>query len=125
MLAVEPSRKWIDAPAFVAKGRARPNLERIHAAAASTDGEAVFAGGGTGGRVVSDGRAAAEGTARSRLDAFRRRKASGKRRGGGGKGRGSGKQHGMGGIIRVPSLTLDSILAARNISPVYLVKIDR
>lgn len=124
VLAVEPNRKWIDAPAFVAKGRARPNLERIHAAASSTGGEAVFAGGGTGGRVVSDGGAAAEGTARSRLDAFRRRKASGKRRGGGGKGRGSGKQHGMGGTVHVPSLTLDSILTARNISHVYLVKID-
>lgn len=123
VLAVEPNRKWIDAPAFVAKGRARPNLERIHAAAASTDGEAVFAGGGTGGLVVSDGRAAAEGTGRSRLF----RKASGKRRGGGGKGRGSGKQHGMGGMggtVRVPSITLDSILAARSISHVYLVKID-
>ena len=122
VLAVEPNRKWIAAPAFVAKGRARPNLERIHAAAASTDGEAVFAGGGTGGRVVSDGRAATEGSGRTRL----LRKASGKRRGGGGggKGRGSAKQHGMGGTVRVPSLTLDSILAARNISHVYLVKID-
>ena len=120
VLAVEPNRKWIDAPAFVAKGRARPNLERIHAAAASTDGEAVFAGGGTGGRVVSNGRAAAEGTGGRRLF----RKASGKRRAGGGKGRGSGKQHGMGGTVRVPSLTLDSILASRSISHVYLVKID-
>lgn len=103
VLAVEPNRKWIAAPDLVAKARARPNLECIHAAAASTDGEARFAGGGTGGRVVAAGRG---------LSLFR--KAWSKRWGG----------RKQGGGVRVPSLTLDSILAARNISHVYIVKID-
>ena len=111
VLAVEPNRKWVEHPPLVAKARARPNLEIIHAAAAASDGVAQFSGGGTGGRVVV--------VARDR-GLPRRKRMRDKRWGGGGKGGGGEDEV----TVEVPSVTLDSILTTRNISHVYLVKID-
>jgi len=122
VLAVEPNRKWVDSPPLVAKAHARRNLEIIHAAASSSDGHASFTGGGTGGHVVHGRRLS------SLKERFFKR--------GDNNGRGGGKNRGRtrvaidahpsdgGQPTEVPSLMLDSILRDRNISHVYLVKID-
>ncbi len=125
VLAVEPNRRWVDSPPLVAKARARPNLELIHAAAASTDGETLFSGSGTGGRVVQG---------RRLLERFRGkgwgkhggRSAKGQigQRLGARKGQERSRSTKAAGTVRVPSLTLDSILERRNISHVFLVKVD-
>lgn len=116
VLAVEPNCKWAESPTLVAKARARPNLEIIHAAAASVNGETLFAGSGTGGRVMLLSKTVHR---RRLLQRLRR----GKHKRSGSAARTCSRKPPWA-AARVPSLTLDSMLDARNISHVYIVKVD-
>ena len=134
VIGVEPNKDWLTPPKgamTVARAKALPNLELVHAAASSRDGKALFGGSGTGGSLIGPGGSAGgkaggkrggKGVA-AKLEA--RAAAGGKRFGGGGakrQGAGGGNTASRG--TMVPTRRLDTLVAERNLTHVYVVKID-
>lgn len=117
VLAVEPNEKWIRAPILSAKAAQTSHLELIHAAASSTDGYADFSGDGTGGHLHNGGDVG------GRMHRGRQAKRAGGKRL---RRRGQQGQTFVPSEVsaaRVPTWRIDTLLAQRNISNIFLIKV--